>query len=357
MTQGRLILSETGRILMAAVFALVITTIIIFFASKAPWETLDTFLTGPLSSKRTIGIWIDDSAKLALAGLAFSLVFQARQFALGVQGQVYIGGLFATLVAFSPVGTTWFALPVGILAAMIGGAIMGFIPGYAKAKLGANEIVSSLMLNYIAYDVCNYFLRVYLASLESGLTTSASFPAQSIYPAFIPRTRIDLGLVIALVTTFVVWFLLYRTAWGLKLRLTGHNARFAAYSGIRSNFIMVSAMTAAGAIGGLLGAVFVQGTAYGKLSIGFEAGMAFEGILITIVARNRPLAIPFVALGYGYLRQGAALMNYRADVPAEVIGIVQGVVILLVASSFTVPGKAMLARLMGNRTTESRATS
>ena len=85
--------------------------------------------------------------------------------------------------------------------------------------------------------------------------------------------------------------------------------------------------------------------------------MAFEGILITIVARNRPLAIPFVALGYGYLRQGAALMNYRADVPAEVIGIVQGVVILLVASSFTVPGKAMLARLMGNRTTESRATS
>ncbi|SHE92198.1 simple sugar transport system permease protein [Kaistia soli DSM 19436] len=357
MTQGRLFLSETGRIVMAAIFALAVTLIIIFFASKTPWATFETFVTSPLSSKRTIGIWIDDSVKLALAGLAFSLVFQARQFALGVQGQVYIGGLFATLVAFSPIGTTWLALPAGILAAMIGGAFIGFIPGYAKSKLGANEIVSSLMLNYIAYDICNYILRVYLASLESGLTTSAPFPAQSIYPAFIPRTRVDLGIVIALATTVVVWFLLYRTAWGLKLRLTGHNARFAAYSGIRSSFIMVSAMTAAGAIGGLLGAVFVQGTAYGKLSIGFEAGMAFEGILITIVARNRPLAIPFVALGYGYLRQGAALMNYRADVPAEVIGIVQGIVILLVASSFTVPGKAMLARLMGNRTAASRATS
>ena len=104
-------------------------------------------------------------------------MFQARQFALGVQGQVYIGGLFATLIAFSPLGTTWIALPAGILAAMIGGAVMGFIPGYAKSRLGANEIVSSLMLNYIAYDVCNYFLRVYLASLESGLTTSAALPA------------------------------------------------------------------------------------------------------------------------------------------------------------------------------------
>ena len=88
MTQGKLILSETGRILFAAIVALCVTLLVIFIASKTPFETFDTFLTGPLSSKRTIGTWIDDSSKLALAGLAFALVFQARQFALGVQGQV-----------------------------------------------------------------------------------------------------------------------------------------------------------------------------------------------------------------------------------------------------------------------------
>lgn len=356
MTPGRLFLSETGRIVFAAVVALAVALVIVFFASKTPLETFDVLMTGPLSSKRTIGIWIDDSAKLALAGLAFSLVFQARQFALGVQGQVYMGGLFASIVALSPIGQSWLAIPVGAVAAMLGGAFLGFIPGYAKAKLNANEIVSSLMLNYIAYDFVNMILRLYLASPKSGLTASEPFPPSAIYPAFLPRTRIDLGLVFALVAVLVVWFLLYRTAWGLKLRLTGQNARFAAYAGIRSNFIMVSAMTVAGAIGGLLGAVFVQGTAFGKLSIGFEAGMSFEGILIAIVARNRPLAIPFVALGYGYLRQGAALMGYRSDVPAEVIGIVQGVVILLVASSFTLPGKALIARLLGGRTAPAGAS-
>lgn len=352
MTRGKLILSETGRILFAAIVAFGVTLAIILIASKTPLETFETFLVGPLSSKRTIGNWIDDSSKLALAGLAFSLVFQARQFALGVQGQVYVGGLFATVVALSPLGPTWMAIPLGGIAAMAGGALLGFIPGYAKAKLNANEIVSSLMLNYIAYDLCNMALRLFLASERSGLTATDVFPPAAVFPAFVARTHIDLGLVFALVAVAIVWFMLYRTTWGLKLRLTGHNARFAAYAGIRSNVIMISAMTASGAIGGLLGAVFVQGTAFGKMMVGFEGNLSFEGILIAIVARNRPLAIPFVALGYGYLRQGAALMGYRTDVPAEVIGVVQGIVILLVASSFTLPGRALIARLTGARPAE-----
>ncbi|MBN8999392.1 MAG: ABC transporter permease [Rhizobiales bacterium] len=352
MTQGRMVLSEAGRIVFAAVIALVVALVIIILSSKTPMETFGTFLTGPLSSKRTIGTWIDDASKLALAGLAFSLVFQARQFALGVQGQVYIGGLIASAIALSPLGLSWLSIPAGAIAAMLGGAVLGFIPGFAKAKLNANEIVSSLMLNYIAYDFTAMMLRLYLASPKSGLTASDPFPPTAVYPAFVARTRIDLGLVLAIAAVVIVWFLLYRTAWGLKLRLTGHNARFAAYAGIRSDFIMVSAMTVSGAIGGLLGAVFVQGTGFAKLAAGFEAGLSFEGILIAIVARNRPLAIPFVALGYGYLRQGAALMGYRTDVPAEVIGVVQGIVILLVASSFTVPGRAFLNKLMGARPTE-----
>jgi simple sugar transport system permease protein len=347
MTNGKIFFDETRRILFAAVIALLVALVIILIASKNPLETFQTFIAGPLSSKRTVGNWIDDSAKLALAGLAFSLVFQARQFALGVQGQVYAGGTVAAAIALSPLGLSWVSIPVAAIAAMMAGAFLGFIPGYAKAKLNANEIVSSLMLNYIAYDIANLFLRLYLASPKSGLTASEAFPASAVYPAFIARTRIDLGVVLALGAVAIVWFLLYRTAWGLRLRLTGHNARFAAYSGIRSNFIMVSAMTASGAIGGLLGALFVQGQGFAKIVVGFEGGLSFEGILIAIVARNRPLAIPFVALGYGYLRQGAALMGYRTDVPAEVIGIVQGIVILLVASSFTLPGRAFLNRIMG----------
>jgi simple sugar transport system permease protein len=340
---------EIGRALIAAVIALVVTMIIVFFTSKAPVEAFTTLITAPLSKPRTIGLWIDDVAKLTVTGLAFSLVFQARQFALGVQGQVYIGALAATYVALSPIGATWLGLPLGVLAAMIAGGIYGFLPGIAKAKLGANEIVSSLMLNYVAIELCNYLVRIALVVPGSGLLTTEKFPRESLFPALVPNTRIDLGLIFAVVAVLAVWFALYRTSWGLKLRLVGHNARFAVYAGIKADFIMVSAMTVAGALGGLLGSMFVQGQAFGKLTVQFEAGFAFEGVLIAIVARNRPMAVPIVALFYGYLRQGAQLMNIRTDVPAEVIGVVAAIIILLVSSSFSFPGKAFFARVLGGR--------
>jgi simple sugar transport system permease protein len=298
-----------------------------------------------MSRTRTIGLWIDDAAKLTVTGLAFSLVFQARQFSMGVQGQVYIGGLMATYVIESPIGQTWLGLPLGILAAMLGGGVYGFLPGLAKARLGANEIVSSLMLNYIAIDIVNYLVRVQLGA--PGMLYTSPFPMTSDYPALVANTRIDLGVIFAIAAVLAVWFALYRTSWGLKLRLVGHNARFAAYSGIRSGFIMVSAMTASGALGGLLGSMFVQGQAFGKLTVLFEGNLAFEGILVAIVARSRPLAVPIVALAYGYLRQGAQLMNIRTDVPAEVIGIVTAIIILLVSSSYRVPGRAFFAKLFG----------
>lgn len=338
---------ETLRAVSAAIIALVVTFVIVLFTSKTPIDAFSTLLLAPISKVRTVGLWIDDAAKLTITGLAFSLVFQARQFSMGVQGQVYVGAIAAAYVATGPLGATWVGLPLGIIVAMLAGAVYGFIPGFAKARLGANEIVSSLMLNYIAIDLCNYLVRVSLAPQGSGLLETARFPKQSVFQPLIANTRIDIGTVFAVVATLAVWFALYRTSWGLKLRLVGHNARFAEYAGIKSSFIMVSAMTAAGALGGLLGSMFVQGQSFGKLTVLFEGNLAFEGILVAIVARSRPLAIPIVALAYGYLRQGAQLMNIRTDVPAEVIGVVTAIIILLVSSSFGIPGKAFLTRLFG----------
>ena len=334
--------AEVLRAVTAIAVAVIVTILVVVLTSNTPVEALNTLLTAPASKPRTIGLWFDDVAKLTVTGLAFSLVFQARQFAIGVQGQVYVGALASAWVALSPLGPTFAAIPLGILAAMLAGAVWGFLPGLAKAKLGANEIVSSLMLNYIAIELCNVLVRVYLRE-KPGVLTTLKFPKEAIFPALVPGTRIDLGLILALTATVLVWFALYRTAWGLKLRLVGHNARFAEYAGINATFIMVSAMTVSGALGGMLGAMFVQGHSFGKLTVMFEGGLAFEGILVAIVARSRPLAVPVVALFYAYLRQGAQLMNIRTDVPAEVIGVVTGIIILLVSSSFTLPARSWLA--------------
>jgi len=347
-TRWSIVGREVGRALVALVIAMIATLLIVFFVSKAPVDALVTLVTAPFSKTRTIGLWVDDVAKLTMTGLAFSLVFQARQFALGVQGQLYVGAIAATYVALSPIGQTWAGLPLGILAAMAAGAIYGFLPGIAKARLGANEIVSTLMLNYIAVELCNFLVRVSLVAPGSGLLTTAKFPKTSLYPVLVANTRIDLGLIFAIVSVLTVWFALYRTSWGLKLRLVGHNARFAEYAGIKANFIMVSAMTVAGALGGLLGSMFVQGQAFGQLTVLFEGGFAFEGVLIAIVARNRPLAVPIVAMFYAYLRQGAQLMNIRSDVPAEVISVVAAIIIVLVASQFGLPSW-LKRNVLGNR--------
>lgn len=337
---------EIGRAVVALLIALAATLVIIFFVSKSPGEALMTLLTAPFSKIRTIGTWADEAAKLTVTGLAFSLVFQARQFALGVQGQVYLGALAATYVALSPVGATPFGMPLAVLAAMVTGGIYGFLPGVAKARLGANEIVSTLMLNYIAIEIVNFAILHGMA--KAGLNYTDNFPATAMLPVLVDKTRIDLGLVFAIVAVLATWFALYRTSWGLRLRLVGHNARFAEYAGIRSKVIMVSAMTLSGALGGLLGSMLVQGQAFGKLQVLFEGGFAFEGILVAIVARNRPLAVPIVAMFYAYLRQGAQLMNIRTDVPAEVISVVAALIILLVASQFGLP--AWLKRsVMRNR--------
>ncbi len=353
----RLVEREAGRALAALAIALLVAFLIVLATSEAPLEAFSTFLTAPLSSNRTRGLWIDDTAKLILTGLAFSLVFQARQFALGVQGQAYVGGLLASLVALSPLGLTPLAIPLGMLAAMAAGAAYGFIPGWAKARFGASEIVSSLMLNYIAIRVVNWIIRAHLAPPGTGQLNSPDFPPTAVLPAIVPGTRFDLGIVIALPATALGWCALYRTAWGLKLRLVGDNPGFADYVGIPARRVMVSAMVVSGAIGGLLGAVFVQGRAFGRIAIDFDGNLAFEGILIAIVARSRPLAVPVVALAYGYLRQGAQLMGLRSDVPTEMLAVVQALVILLVASSFTLPGRQWLRRLTGRRpaTTEAPA--
>jgi len=326
---------EIGRALFAAIVALVVAFVVVLFTSKVPLEAFNVLLTAPAAKVRTIGLWIDDAVKLTITGLAFSLVFQARQFSMGVQGQVYVGALAASYIALSPIGATPFGLVAGVIFAMLVGGFWGFIPGYAKARFGANEIVSSLMLNYIALELANFLIRTQLRS-KPGVLTSPDFPDSAMFPAIIANTRIDLALVVAIVAVLLIWFLLYRTSWGLKLRLVGHNPRFAEYSGIKSTTIMVSAMTVAGMLGGLLGSIFVQGQTYGKITVLFEGGLAFEGILVAIVARSRPLAVPIVALAYGYLRQGAQLMNIRTDVPAEVIGVVTAIIILLVSSSFSV---------------------
>lgn len=324
---------EVLRTAIALLGALVITFIIVLIVSEEPGEAFAALLGGPLSGPRTIGVWLDDVVKLTLAGLALSLVFQARLFALGAQGQAYLGGLAAGVIALSALGQSWLSIPLGLIAAAITGGIYGWLPGIIRARFGANEIVSTLMLNYIAIDVFGWLIRTRISPPGSGLTRSEPFPDSAIYPTLIPRTRIDLGILIAIIAVIATWFYLYRTRRGFELRMVGFNARFAQYAGISVPSTIVRTMTLSGVIGGILGAVFVQGTAYGELAIGFEGVITFEGILVAIVARNQPLLVPIAALFYGYLRQGAVLMGLRSDVPTEMIGLIQGVVILLVASA------------------------
>ncbi len=292
--------------------------------------------------------WTADSARGALrplseslvfavplisAGLAVALAFKAGLFNIGAEGQIILGAIGAAYVGFS-----W-SLPwgghtlVALAAGLLGGAIWGGIPGLLKARTGAHEVITTIMLNYIA--------RYLLAFL---LTTSAFHrPGRSdpISPAVdstaeLPRLfgssfRIHAGLVVVLLAAWGVWWLLERSTIGFRFRAVGANpsaARTAGISVARSTF---GVMAIAGSLAGLAGAFQILGTEK-SLTGGVSAGIGFDAITVALLGRGSPLGTVLAGLLFGALRAGGVTMQARTGTPIDIVLVVQSLIVLFIAA-------------------------
>ncbi|MGL6173390.1 MAG: ABC transporter permease [Cellulosilyticaceae bacterium] len=322
---------ELMRTLVSVFIAIVLAFGIILLVSEQPMEALVTFVAGPLQSKRYIGNIIEMAIPLIFSGLAMSVVFQASLFNLGAEGIFFISAALSSAVAiFIPMPTVFHQIAVIGVGALVG-AMVAAIPGFLKAKWNASELVTSLMLNNIVFGLGLYFLNYKLRDVNAMSVVSYKFSETALLPRIIPGTRIHAGLIIALITVIIVYLILYKTKWGYEIRMTGLNKEFAKYSGINTFKVIILAHLISGFVAGMGGAVEVMGM-YKRFEWTYLPGYGFDGALIAMLARNNPLGVIGSALFLAYIRVGADLVARLSDVPAEMVSILQGVIILLISA-------------------------
>ncbi len=317
--------------------ALAIGFTVTSMVSKAPFEAFGYFLKGPFTTIRRFGAFLEAAIPLTFSGLAISLVFSAGQFNLGAEGQFFIGAVAATAAGIHlnlpPVIHTIVCLAAGMAA----GALGGFIPGFLKARWNASELVSSLMLNYVFLKLGMYLITYHLRDQSVGALVSFPLRESSWLPRFTENTRLHAGVFVLLLTVVFCYYFLYRTGKGYEARMTGQNISFARYSGIPVLTVILSIQVLAGAVAGLGGAVEMLGI-YRRFQWLASPGYGFDGVIISILSKNNPLLVPVAAIFLAYLRVGADVMAMYSDVTAEMVSVIQAVIILLVTAEAFLAG-------------------
>jgi simple sugar transport system permease protein len=294
----------------------------------------NAFLFGPLSRLNRWVIWIRDALTLIMLGLAVAIVFRAEQFSLGAEGQLYFGALVSAVIGLSFGNVPKSILvPVALLSAATAGFLWGLLPGALKAYLGANELVSTLMLNTIATRFYEMVLTFQLKPPDAGYTSSEWIPDNGLLTPIIDVSgdQITIAVYILIALVVLTWLLIQRTPLGYEIRMIGANIKFANYGGVNTRRTIMLAMAISGAVAGLTGAHLAMGI-HRKLILNISVGLAFEGVVVALLARNNPLVVPFTGLLYAYLRTGAQMMERDANISAEVVRIIQAVVILLITA-------------------------
>jgi len=322
---------DMTKLMIAILVSCGLVTAIVLGTSSEPMNALFSFFIGPFTSFRRIGNIVEAASPLMFTALAVILIFGAGQFSMIAEGAFFIGTLGAMMVATSVPLPPGIHSAVALLVAAAMGAAVALIPALLKMKWQVSEVVTSLMLNYIVQFFAIYMVSYYFREISSSSLASIAFLDTSLLPIIIGGTRIHAGIILAVVLCLLTYFLLFRTTFGMKLRIVGNNPKFANYSGIKVTGIMVASQVIAGALAGVGGGAELLGM-YTRFKWTSSPGYGWTGIAVALLARNNPLLVPLAALFMGYLNVGANIMARNSDVSSEVVKIIQGVMILMIAA-------------------------
>ena len=267
------------------------------------------------------------------AGLAVAVGFRCGLFNIGVEGQLFIGAIFSAYVGYSLKGLpALIHLPLALLAGALGGALWALPPAILKAKVGAHEVINTIMMNYIAFRLSDWLLNGPMMRPGTANPVSPNIEPSAELPRFFADPiRFHLGFFIALGVAFFVWWFLFRTTLGFELRTVGTNPNAARYSGmsITRNYLIAFALS--GALAGLAGANEVLGVNH-NLASAFSAGYGFDSIALALLGKSHPFGVVLSALLFGTLRSGGTRMQNVAKIPVDIIGIIQALVIAFIAA-------------------------
>jgi general nucleoside transport system permease protein len=325
--------------LLSILLAALIGALLLLISGSNPLVAYAALLEGAFGSPEAIGRTLEKATPLVFSGLAVAFAFKAGLFNIGGQGQLLIGGIFAAYLGFAIEGLPFIIhMPLALLGGSLAGALYASIAGALKTYTGAHEVITTIMLNYVAINLTDF--------LANGPWKAEGIIARTpkvLESALIPRWGfVPVGFLIATVMAVLTYYLLFRTTWGYAIRTTGLNAEAAKYAGIKVGRIIILTMAFSGFLAGMGGAVETLGV-IGRYQPGFNVGLGFDGITIALLAKTNPLGVIPAAVLLGAMDAGGSLMQFNAGVRFQIIDVIKALILFFVSAD------VIVRKLLGSR--------
>lgn len=319
--------------ILAVLASLAIGAVLIIIGGKNPLDAYAILFSSVFSNQVNFGEAVIKAVPIAFTGLAVVVAYRCGTFNLGAEGQLIVGAA----------GCIWFATrfsglptPVVILCCLLlgalAGALWGLVPGLLKARYGINEIITTILMNYIGTFLVSWLVNGPLQETVAHNPQTDAIEKFMRLPILVKTTRIHLGVVFLLLLSVIIYYYLFYTASGFRMRAVGLNREAAAYSGISIKRNVIKAMLISSAIAGLGGAVEILGVQF-RLIDGFGAGYGFDGVAMALIGQLQPFGVLLTSLLFGVLRTGANSMQRLAGISASVIDVIQALIIFFVVSA------------------------
>nr|WP_309099397.1 ABC transporter permease [Fredinandcohnia onubensis] len=325
--------------LMAVLFGLIAGGLLMLFIGSNPFVGYLYLFQGGLKDISRFGDTLATATPLIFTGLSVAFAFRTGLFNIGASGQMLIGGLLATAVGLTFDLSRPILLLVMILAGFVGGALWAFIPGLLKAKFNVHEVVSTIMMNWVAYwtvyyVIPGYFKGEFLETESRKLPDEATLRIPFLTEMF-QGSYINLGLFLGIIAVIIVGFIINKTTLGFELKAVGFNRHAAEYAGMRVNSNIILSMLISGGLAGLAGVAMYTGNAT-SMQIGILPTQGFDGIAVALLGANAPIGVFFAAVFFGILYSGTGFMNAMTEIPPEIANTIIAIIIYFAATSILI---------------------
>jgi len=321
--------------LAAVLLALIIGAILLAVSDANPIKAYSALIEGSFGSMKAFGRTLAKATPLIFSGLAVAFAFKAGLFNIGAQGQLLFGALASAAAGFMITGLPPFLhATLSLLIGATAGALFAAIPGALKAYTGAHEVITTIMLNYVAINITDYIADGPLKDTSNGNIVART--PEVLDSAKIPSIgEIPLGFFLAVLAAVAVWWLLQRTTLGYEIRTVGLSPHAAKYAGMRVAFTVILTMVISGFLAGMGGSVETLGIV-GRYQPGFNAGLGFDGITIALLGKTNPFGIIPAAILIGAMKAGASTMQFNAGVAKEITDVIQALMLFFVTADMIV---------------------
>ncbi|MFU0782814.1 MAG: ABC-type guanosine uptake system NupNOPQ, permease component NupP [Thermoanaerobacterium thermosaccharolyticum] len=319
--------------ILAVIIAIIIGSIIMLVTGFNPLAAYASLFIGAFGTLPNIANTLANAVPLIITGLGVAIAFNAGLFNIGAEGQYWIGAIVATWIGYSFKGLPWYIhIPFALIAAMIAGGLWGgIVPGFAKAYTGAHEVITTMMMSYVAIYFSHYLLEFGPMMEKGSVPQSPLIKDSAVIPTILRNTQLSYGIFIAIAAALFVYWLMYKTVWGYEMRAVGFNQRASKYAGMNVPLNIVLSLSLSGIFAGLAGAVQILGVQH-RLYDSFTSGYGYTAIVVALLAKNNPIGVVFSALLFAALGTGSQYMQLNAQVPGQLADVITGLIIFFVAA-------------------------